>query len=271
MSLGGNFFHGNIPSSIANASELRILDMSRNKLTGVIPSSIGNLQKLFALSFEYNKLQASNKQDWRFMNSLTNCTELQVLTVLGNRLEGNVPDSFGNLSSQLRYLYLANNQLSGDFPSGVAKLSSLISIELGGNRFTGAVPEWLGTLKSLQRLQLDRNIFTGPILLSYDPNSVSQEKGRLLTERSGSPSPVGLGRTDYAGDLDKRRSLTGYVFTIGSCAVSWKAVLQPVVALSTTEAEYMAIAEACRELCWLKGLFAELCGVDSCINLFSDS
>jgi hypothetical protein len=33
----------------------------------------------------------------------------------------------------------------------------------------------------------------------------------------------------------------------------------------------MAIAEACRELCWLKGLFAELCGVDSCINLFSDS
>jgi hypothetical protein len=32
------------------------------------------------------------------------------------------------------------------------------------------------------------------ILLSYDPNSVSQEKGRLLTERSGGPSPVGLGR-----------------------------------------------------------------------------
>jgi hypothetical protein len=33
----------------------------------------------------------------------------------------------------------------------------------------------------------------------------------------------------------------------------------------------MAIAEACKELIWLKGLFAELCGVDSCINLFSDS
>jgi hypothetical protein len=82
---------------------------------------------------------------------------------------------------------------------------------------------------------------------------------------------IGYVDSDYAGDLDKRRSLTGYVFNIGSCAVSWKAVLQPVVALSTTEAEYMAIAESCRELCWLKGLFAELCGVDSCINLFSDS
>jgi hypothetical protein len=61
------------------------------------------------------------------------------------------------------------------------------------------------------------------------------------------------------------------VFTVGSCAVSWKAVLQPVVTLFTNKAEYMAIAEACKELIWLKGLYAELCGVDSCINLFSNS
>ena len=31
--------------------------------------------------------------------------------------------------------------------------------------------------------------------------------------------------SDYVGDLDKRRSLTGYVFTIGGCAISWKATL----------------------------------------------
>jgi ATP-binding cassette subfamily B (MDR/TAP) protein 1 len=57
---------------------------------------------------------------------------------------------------------------------------------------------------------------------------------------------VGYVDSDYAGDLDKRRSLTGYVFTIGGCAVSWKASLQANVALSTTEAEYMAIYEACK-------------------------
>nr|AAT01387.1 putative polyprotein [Oryza sativa Japonica Group]AAT44170.1 putative polyprotein [Oryza sativa Japonica Group] len=82
---------------------------------------------------------------------------------------------------------------------------------------------------------------------------------------------IGYVDSDFAADLDKRRSLTGYVFTIGSCAVSWKATLRHVVAQSTTEAEYMAIAEACKESVWLKGLFAELCGVYSCINLFCDS
>jgi hypothetical protein len=77
--------------------------------------------------------------------------------------------------------------------------------------------------------------------------------------------------SDYAGNFDKRRSLTGYVFTFGDCAVSWRATLQPVVAQSTTEAEYMAIAEACKECAWLKGLYAELCGDDSCVNLFCNN
>ena len=53
--------------------------------------------------------------------------------------------------------------------------------------------------------------------------------------------------------------------------MSWKATLQPIVAISTTEAEYMVIAEACKESVWLKGLFAELCGEDSYINLFCNS
>ncbi|KAJ1256513.1 hypothetical protein BS78_K012800 [Paspalum vaginatum] len=163
LSIGGNFFHGHIPSSITNASELNILDMSRNKLTGVIPNSIGKLHKLFALSFEFNRLQSSNKRDWKFMDSLANCTELHVFTVLDNRLEGTVPDSIGNLSSQLQYLYMAKNQLSGDFPFGVAKLRNLVGIELGVNQLTGVLPEWLGALKFLQKLQLDRNIFTGQI------------------------------------------------------------------------------------------------------------
>ena len=77
--------------------------------------------------------------------------------------------------------------------------------------------------------------------------------------------------SDYAGDLDKRRSLTGYVFTISGCAVSWKASLQATVTLSTTEAEYMAISKTCKEAIWLRGLYSELCRVSSCITIHCDS
>ncbi|RVW27611.1 hypothetical protein CK203_099114 [Vitis vinifera] len=55
-------------------------------------------------------------------------------------------------------------------------------------------------------------------------------------------------RDGKAGNLDKRRSLTRYVFTIGDCDINWKATLQTIVALSTIEVEYMAITRACKEV-----------------------
>ena len=58
---------------------------------------------------------------------------------------------------------------------------------------------------------------------------------------------IGYVDSDYACDLDKRRSLTVYVFTLLGCAISWKATLQSTVTLSTTETEYMAAVEAVKE------------------------
>ncbi|GKA40987.1 retrovirus-related pol polyprotein from transposon TNT 1-94 [Tanacetum coccineum] len=63
---------------------------------------------------------------------------------------------------------------------------------------------------------------------------------------------------DYAKDPDKGRSITEYVFMVHGCVVSWKATLQHVVALSTTEEEYMALTKAVKESIWLKGLLIEL-------------
>lgn len=81
----------------------------------------------------------------------------------------------------------------------------------------------------------------------------------LVYDQSDCTSSVtGYVDSDYAGDLDKRRSLTGYVFTYSGGAISWKAVLQSTVALSTTEAEYMALAEAVKEALWMKGLVSSL-------------
>ena len=72
---------------------------------------------------------------------------------------------------------------------------------------------------------------------------------------------VGYVDADYARDLDKRRSITGYIFTFDNCTINWKAQLQSVVGLSTTEDEYTTAAEAIKEVIWLKGMLKEL-GVD---------
>ena len=58
---------------------------------------------------------------------------------------------------------------------------------------------------------------------------------------------VGFVDSDYGGDLDRRRSLSSYIFTLCSGAISWKAQLQPIAALSTTEAEYVAATEGIKE------------------------
>eukprot|EP00253_Pinus_taeda_P017565 PITA_17565 len=73
------------------------------------------------------------------------------------------------------------------------------------------------------------------------------------------------------GDLDKRRSTSGYVFTLADGAISWMSKLQNIVALSTTEAEYIAASHACKEAIWLKGLFGEFGRSQDNIKLFCDS
>ncbi|KAL0540208.1 hypothetical protein IC582_024441 [Cucumis melo] len=74
--------------------------------------------------------------------------------------------------------------------------------------------------------------------------------------------------SDYTGDLDKNKSTTGYVFTLASGVVSWFSKLQSVVAMSTTEGEYVAATQASKEAVWLKMLLEELGHERKNISLF---
>lgn len=58
--------------------------------------------------------------------------------------------------------------------------------------------------------------------------------------------------SDFAGDLESRKSTTGYVFTLHRGAVSWHSRQQPLLATLTTTAEYIAAAEGVTESWWLR-------------------
>lgn len=76
---------------------------------------------------------------------------------------------------------------------------------------------------------------------------------------------------DHAGDHSDRKSFTGFVYIYGGAPVSWESKKQRTVALSSAEAEYVAMSEACREAVFLKTLLREISGKDATVMLFSDS
>ena len=97
------------------------------------------------------------------------------------------------------------------------------------------------------------------------------EKKKLCFRKNKDFLLRGYCDSDYGGDYDNRRSITGYVFTIGGNTISWKSRQQKVVAISTTEAEYMALTDAVKEALWLRGFSEELGFAQESVEVNCDS
>ncbi len=82
--------------------------------------------------------------------------------------------------------------------------------------------------------------------------------GLELTFCGNLASLVGFTNADWVGDRDTRRSTSGFMFNLGSSAISWSSKRQPTVALSSCEAEYMGQTQAIKEAVWLKSLLDQL-------------
>lgn len=73
--------------------------------------------------------------------------------------------------------------------------------------------------------------------------------------------------------MDTKRSTTGYIFKVYGGTIAWKSKRQPTVAFSTTEAEYMASADAAKQAVWLR-LLSEDIGLglgDQALQLVNDN
>ena len=80
----------------------------------------------------------------------------------------------------------------------------------------------------------------------------------VVYSHTGKVDCSGHSDADWGGDLDDRKSTSGYVFKIAGGPVSWQSCKQSCVALSTAEAEYIALASAAQEAIWLSRLLAEI-------------
>lgn len=80
---------------------------------------------------------------------------------------------------------------------------------------------------------------------------------RLKFDASKTGPIYGYCDADWTSDPDER-SVTGYIFIKYDAPISWCTKRQPTVALSTTEAEYMAMSSAAQETLWLRGLSEEI-------------
>ncbi|KAL6602911.1 hypothetical protein ACP70R_043272 [Stipagrostis hirtigluma subsp. patula] len=157
--LQDNKFEGTIPASFANATSLETIDLANNSFSGAIPS-LGSLLNLTYLDFSINHV---HDQDWSFLSSLSNCTQLTRLGLMSNNIEGNLPRSIGSLPSKLDTLWLSLNKISGTIPKEIGNLKSLTVLMMQDNQFVGSIPSVIGALGNLSVLSLSGNRLSGPI------------------------------------------------------------------------------------------------------------
>ncbi|CAK9155872.1 unnamed protein product [Ilex paraguariensis] len=159
-----NNLSGMIPNSISNASKLTTLDLTSNAFTGSIPNKLGNLKQLQLLGFGQNNLVNEHPSaELSFLTSLTNCRHLRIFWITNNPLEGILPVSIGNFSDSLKIVDMHGCKIRGKIPDEIGNLSNLAFLNLRRNEVTGVIPTTVSGLLKLQGLSLIDNKLQGCI------------------------------------------------------------------------------------------------------------
>ena len=93
----------------------------------------------------------------------------------------------------------------------------------------------------------------------------------LIYRKTNNFNLTGYTDSDYAGDIEERKSTSGHVYKVGECLISWNSNRQQIVSLSSTEAEYIALTTSIKEAIWLKQLLNEMNFEQAKIKIYCDN
>ncbi|CAN4104742.1 unnamed protein product [Withania somnifera] len=261
ISLRGNQLQGHLPKSIQNLVNLEGLDLSFNNFSGNVDVGLfSNLKNLVYLCLSYNRISLVNEnkvkstlpeslntlrlaacevKEMEFLRSAKRLYELlnisynmltsvdsiplrnlNTIDLRSNCLQGSLPIPSGSTG----YFYISQNNLSGEIPSSICNLTSLVVLDLAKNNLKGAIPQCLGNIRDLWVLDMHHNSLTGEIPSSIC-NLTSLQILNLASNNLKGEIPQCLGNIGGLGVLDMHHnSLTGILpmtFEIGSSLESF--------------------------------------------------
>ena len=154
LALPGRGMRGPWPAALGRLTDLRVLDLSGNRLTGELPERLSELQQLERLALGFNNLRGP------IPPTLAHLGRLAVLDLSDNFFHGPIPPEVGKLVS-LRRLNLSANQLTGRIPRELDALADLEILDLHGNFLTGPIPAELSQVDGLREVRLAGNALAG--------------------------------------------------------------------------------------------------------------
>ncbi|KAH7677104.1 Leucine-rich repeat protein [Dioscorea alata] len=153
MDYSNNHFVSFIPSTISYyIKNTLFFSLSNNRLTREVPSSICQATNLRILDLSYNNLNGSIPAC--LMESLT---ELLVLRAQGNQFQGAIPQQISSRCA-LQKINLHGNNLEGELPRSLVNCVKLEFLDLGSNNLVDSFLYWLGNLPKLKVLVLRENV-----------------------------------------------------------------------------------------------------------------
>ncbi|XP_021658959.2 probable LRR receptor-like serine/threonine-protein kinase RFK1, partial [Hevea brasiliensis] len=146
---------GELPPELIQLPYLEIIDFAYNYLTGSIPPEWA------ALPLKYISLLA-NRLSGNIPSYLMNFTSLTYLSLELNQFSGTVPREIGKLAN-FKTLMLSSNNLSGNLPMELAEMKNLTDFRINDNNFNGSIPDFIQNWSQLSRLEMQASGLTGPI------------------------------------------------------------------------------------------------------------